>query len=206
MILSWRAVPLDHLALQIVELTPDARPAVIGVDGHSSSGKTSLAGKLAALLPQSGVLHTDELAWHQGVLTWDELLLDNVLPVVRSAGPVHYRPPAWQARGRQDEISLPGGMQYLVIEGVGASQASIRGELDLTIWVETDEPTRLARDTVRVAAGEIDYADYLSWMAEENAYVVSQQPWQRADLLVYGGDSIAQDPTTEVVLTQGPAN
>jgi hypothetical protein len=165
-----------------------------------------LAAKLAVALPQSGVLHTDDLAWHQGVLSWDVLLLDHVLPVVRSAVPLHYRPLAWQTRGRPDEISLPGGLQHLVIEGVGASQASVRDELDLVIWVETDEPTRLARDAVRVAAGEIDYADYLSWMAEENAYVVSQRPWQRAHLLICGGDSIAHNPMTEVVVAEGPAS
>jgi hypothetical protein len=109
--------------------------------------------------------------------------------------------------GREDgpgEITLTGGLQYLVIEGVGASQASVRDELDVAIWVETDEPTRLGRDTVRVAAGEIDFEHYLSWMADENAYAVAQRPWQRADLLVYGGDSISHNPKTEVVVAQVP--
>jgi hypothetical protein len=175
------------------------------VDGHSSSGKTSLAGRIAAALPQSDVLHTDDLAWHQGVLAWDVLLLDDV-PVVRAAAPLHYRPLAWQSRARPGEIALAGGLQSLVIEGVGATQASVRGQLDAVIWVETDEPTRLARDSVRVAAGEIDFEGYLSWMADENAYVVTQRPWQHADLLVYCGDSIGHDPETEVVLAQVPAS
>jgi hypothetical protein len=204
MILSWGLIPLNQLALGIVELRGDAPPTLIGVDGHSSSGKTSLAGRIAAALPESDVLHTDDLAWHQGVFAWDVLLLEQVLPVARSAEPLHYRPPAWRARGRPGEITLTGGLQYLVIEGVGASQASVRDELDVAIWVETDEPTRLGRDTVRVAAGEIDFEDYLSWMADENAYAVAQRPWQRADLLVYGGDSISHNPKTEVVVAQVP--
>jgi uridine kinase len=205
MIVSWRIQALIDLAARIVELAGDRRPAVIGVDGHSSSGKTSLADRIAATLPESDVLHTDDLAWHQGVSTWDVLLLDDVLPVVRSGDPVHYRPPAWQARARPGEITVAGGLRSLLIEGVGATQASVRDKLDVAIWVETDEPTRLARDAVRVAAGEIDLEGYLSWMADENAYVITQRPWLHADLLVYGGDSIPQDRETEVAVAQAPA-
>jgi uridine kinase len=202
MILAWQVAPLMDLAARIAELTGDRRPALIGVDGHSSSGKTSLAGRIAAALPESDVLHTDDLAWHQGVFAWDVLLLGEVLPAVRSGKPVHYRPPAWQARARPGEITLASDLRFLVIEGVGATQASVRDVLDAAIWVETDEPTRLARDTVRVAAGEIDLDGYLSWMADENGYVINQRPWQHADLLVYGGDSIGHHPETEVVLAR----
>ena len=205
MIVSWRIQPLTDLAARIVELAGDRQPAVIGVDGHSSSGKTSLADRIAATLPESDVLHTDDLAWHQGVFAWDGLLLDDVLPVVRSGKPVQYRPPAWQARARPGEITVAGGLQSLVIEGVGATQASVRDELDVAIWVETDEPTRLARDAARVAAGEIDFEGYMSWMADESAYVITQQPWQHADLLVYGGDSVGHDRETEAVVAQVPA-
>jgi uridine kinase len=205
MILSWRIQALPDLAARIVELAGDRRQTLVGVDGHSSSGKTSLAQRIAATLPESDVLHTDDLAWHQGVFTWDLLLLNDVLPAVRSGRPMRYRPPAWQARARPGEITLAGGLQSLVVEGIGATQASVRDQLDVAIWVETDEPTRLARDAVRVAAGEIDFDGYVSWMAEENAYVITQRPWHHADLLIYGGDSIPHDLETEVVVAQVPA-
>ena len=107
----------------------------------------------AAALPAAAVLHTDDLAWHHGVFAWDELLLDAVLPVVRAGEPLDYRPPAWQARSRPGSITLPGGLAFLVIEGVGASQASVRAAYDVVIWVETDEPTRLARDLPRLPPG-----------------------------------------------------
>jgi hypothetical protein len=87
----------------------------------------------------------------------------------------------------------------LLVEGVGASQPSVRAAYDLVIWVETDEPTRLARDAPRLAAGEISAASYANWMVEENAYTTRERPWQHADLIVYGGDSIPHD-TTDVVL------
>ena len=158
--LGWRVAPLDELVDRLTTGARPGRPAVVAVNGHSSSGKTTLAGRLAAALPDAAVLHTDDLAWHRGVFTWDELLRDEVLPVVRAGEPLDYRPPQWQARGRTDSITLPGGLACLLVEGVGASQASVRDHYDLVIWVETDEPTRSARDVVRLAAGEMSAAGF----------------------------------------------
>lgn len=175
-------------------------PIVVAVTGHSSSGKTTLGDRLGASLPGVGVLHTDDIAWHQGVFAWDSLLLTDVLPVVRSGQALRYRPPQWEARHRPGAVELPGGLSYLVIEGVGASQPSVRAELDVVIWVETDEPTRMARDEVRIAAGETTPSGFTRWMAEENAHLVETQPWRTATLLVYGGDSIPYDRSTEIVV------
>jgi len=190
---AWQVTRLDDLARLIMDRAGSARPAVVAVNGHSSSGKTTLAGRLAVALPAAAVLHTDDLAWHQGVFAWDELLLDAVLPVVRAGSPLDYRPPAWAARSRPGSITLPGGLAFLVVEGVGASQASLRAAYDVVLWVETDEPTRLERDLPRLAAGEMSMPDYQSWMAEENAYVTRERPWEHADLIVNGGDSIDHD-------------
>jgi uridine kinase len=178
-------------------------PMIIAVDGHSSSGKTTLAGRLATALPAAAVLHTDDLAWHQGVFAWDELLLTDVLPVVRSGSPLDYRPPQWVARSRPGSITLPGNLEFLLIEGVGASQPSLRSAYAMIIWVETDEPTRLARDQTRLTAGEMTPDDYASWMAEENAYTVSHRPWEHADLLIsaptlLSESNAASDPRAEL--------
>ena len=198
--LSWRAAPFGELVDQVTAAGPDGGPAVVAVNGHSSSGKTTLAGRLAATLPDAAVLHTDDLAWHHGVFSWDELLRDDVLPTVRAGEPLDYRPPQWRARGRTDSITLPGGLAFLFVEGVGASQASLRPEYDLVIWVETEEPTRFARDRIRLAAGEMGEDDFASWMAEEYAYTTRERPWEHADLLVYGGESIPYNRETEVVV------
>ena len=198
--LAWQVVVLDQLARLIIQRCGPARPAIVAVNGHSSSGKSTLAGLLAAALPSAAVLHTDDLAWHHGVFAWDELLRDSVLPVVRAGEALDYRPPQWQTRSRPGSITLPPSLAYLLVEGVGASQSSIRNLFDVVIWVETDEPTRLARDLLRLAAGEMSPADYASWMAEENAYTTRERPWERADLLVYGGDSVPYDSRTEIVI------
>jgi len=201
-IFAWQVVRLGDLVQLIIDRSGPGRPAIVAINGHSSSGKTTLARRLGAALPAAAVLHTDDLAWHHGVFAWDELLLDAVLPAVRAGEALDYRPPAWQARSRPDSITLPGGLEFLVVEGVGASQASVRAAYDVVIWVETDEPTRLARDVPRLASGEMSMRDYDSWMAEENAYVTRDRPWEQADLLVNGGDSIPHDLHGEVVLTR----
>jgi hypothetical protein len=187
-IFNWQALPLTDLAGQIDQLSRAARPAVIGLNGHSSSGKTTLARELGTVL-DGGAVHTDDLAWYEGVFSWDRLLINDVLPVVRAGAALSFRPPAWLARGREGAIELPGDLQYLILEGVGATQASVRAELAVAIWVETDEPTRLARDAERVAAGEISTTSHEGWMAEENAYVTAHRPWEDADLVINGGDN-----------------
>jgi hypothetical protein len=201
-IFNWQPLPIHRLADRIEHLAGVVRPAVIGLNGHSSSGKTTLGRQLASTLAGSAVLHTDDLAWHHGVFSWDLLLIDHVLPVVRSGRALSYQPPAWLVRGREGAIELPRDLQYLILEGVGATQLSVRPELAVAIWVETDEPTRLARDAERVAAGEISAASYAGWMAEENAYVTDHRPWEDADLVINGGDT-HRDRDSQVVIAEG---
>ena len=168
--LGWRVAPLDEL---LDRLPTGSRRAAGGGGGERSQlQRQDHAGRAVGGGParDAAVLHTDDLAWHRGVFNWDELLRDEVLPVVRAGEPLDYRPPDWQARGRTDSITLPAGLALLLVEGVGASQASVRDHYDLVIWVETEEPTRSARDVVRLAAGGMSAASFESWMAEENAY------------------------------------
>lgn len=202
MIFDWQAVTIAVLAAEVTSRAGSKRTSVVAVDGHSSSGKSSLGRRLQAALPSAGLLHTDDLAWHHGVFSWDTLLVGEVLPVVLSGAPLRYRPPAWVERGRDGEVALPGGLAVLIVEGVGASQASVRQELDVAVWVETREPTRLARDAVRVAAGETSPADYLSWMAEENAHMIVDQPWLSADMVVSGDDRSGPDDGTVRILAR----
>jgi hypothetical protein len=145
------------------------------------------------------VLHTDDLAWHHGVFSWDELLITDVLPVLRERRALNYRPPAWVARGRDGAITLDSDRDFVIIEGVGASQQSVRSRLDVIIWVETPQSDREARDASRIAAGETSAASYARWMAEENAYVAAERPWEYADLIVDGSNSLDDDQETKII-------
>ena len=113
---------MAEFAQRVAALAGPTRPAIAAINGHSSSGKTRLSRRLADVLYRCSVLNTDDLAWHHGVFSWDELLINEVMPVVRSRRLLHYRPPAWIARGREGVIAIDGDRDFVIIEGVGASQ------------------------------------------------------------------------------------
>ena len=202
---DWQVVDLAEFAQRVVALAGPTRPAIAAINGHSSSGKTRLSRRLADVMSRCSVLHTDDLAWYHGVFSWDELLINDVMPVLQSRRPLHYRPPAWIARGREGAIAIDGERDFVIIEGVGASQASVRSQLEVIIWVETPQSVRESRDAVRIAAGEISAASYAGWMAEENAYLAADQPWRHADLIVDGSGTLDHDHETEVIFRVPPA-
>jgi uridine kinase len=133
------------------------------------------------------------------VFSWDALLITDLMPVLRERRALNYRPPAWVARGRDGAITLDGDRDFVIIEGVGASQQSVRSQLDVIIWVETPQSDREARDASRIAAGETSAASYARWMAEENAYVAAERPWEYADLIVDGSNSLDDDQETKII-------
>jgi hypothetical protein len=179
-------VSAEEVAARIMELVGRTRPAVVAVNGHSSSGKTTLASGLASALPNCAVVHTDDIAWHHAVLDWGDLLLTGILAPVRAGEAVSFRPPAWAARGRAGAIEVPAGIEFLVVEGVGSGRREFRPHVDAVVFVDTDEAVRRARDAVRVATGEISPQGYLSWMREEDAFFALDRPWEHADVVVPG--------------------
>ena len=83
----WRARPITAV---IDSLTrpgrgrSTGRTVVLAVDGRSSSGKTTLAARLQAVVAGSAVVHTDDLAWWHSRFGWADLLVDGILmPVHR---------------------------------------------------------------------------------------------------------------------------
>jgi uridine kinase len=160
------------------------RPAIVAIDGHSASGKTTLASHVVDATPGASVVHTDDIAWYHSVFDWVDLLVDGVLAPWRAAHAVDYRPPKWDERDRAGSITVPAGTNLLIVEGVGSSRRALRPHIDAAIWVETPEPIRLERDRQRIAAGETTQANYDTWMLEEMPFIADDRPWERADVIV----------------------
>src|SRR5689334_10952470 len=119
---SWLVMPIGAFA-QLVQRhvgAPVGRPPILAVDGRSSGGKTTLAGRLAAAVPGAVVVHTDDVAWWHAAFDWVDLLVDGVLMPLRRGEAVSYRPPKWNERGRAGAIEVPAGASLVVVEGVGA--------------------------------------------------------------------------------------
>ena len=67
---------------------------VIGVDGRSGSGKSTVAAALAASYGDATVVHTDDVAWHHSFFDWDQQLVDHVLTPLRRERTTAVIPPA----------------------------------------------------------------------------------------------------------------
>jgi hypothetical protein len=198
----WRVVPLADLVAHLHEATQHItnRPVVVALDGRSSSGKTSLSGRLAAHIPGAAVVHTDDVAWSESAFNWAELLAAGVLEPVRRGEAVAFRPPAWEERGREGSIDVPRGIALLLVEGVGSGRRSLTPLVDAVVYVQTDAEVTRARDDVRLAAGEINPENYASWMAEEYPFVAAERAWERAVAIVNGSPVPPPDADDEVVL------
>ena len=194
----WRRVTVTEL-LGLVLATagePSGRPWVVAVDGRGASGKSTLARRLCAASPRSTVVHTDDLAWHEPFFGWGHLL-GALLEGVRRGDDVAYQPPQWRQRGRDGVITVPPGLDMVIVEGTGASQHP--DLVDTTIWVQADfaeaEARGIARDVALGVNGDPQQATafWHEWMAHELAFFDAQQPWRRASVIVNGSAGLGVD-------------
>lgn len=199
----WR---VERVASTVERLVGDVsaragRPLLVGVDGRSSSGETSLAHTIEHAVAGSSTVHADDVAWHHSVFGWDDLLVDGVLVPLHRGQAVHYRPPAWNQRHRPGAITVPAHRSLVVIEGVGVGRRALTHMLDRLVWVQADQAEVDRREATRVAAGEVTRAIQKLWLREEIPFLADQQPWTRADLIIAGTPELPHDPVREIVVS-----
>lgn len=210
---GWQVVTVEGLLERVGLASVGRRPWVVAVDGRGASGKSTLAALLLRAVPGSAVVHTDDLAWHEPLFTWGDLLADGVLRPLREGWPVAYRPPRWDVRGRAGAIEVPGGVGLVVIEGTGASHREHADLVDATVWVQSDfeeaERRGIARDVEQGVNGGLEEATafWHAWMTEELRFFDHQRPWERARVIVNGTPdrALAADEVEVAVGLQSPA-
>lgn len=188
----WRVMAISDLV---------AGARFVGIDGRSSSGKTSLAARIGAAVDGAVVVHTDDIAWHQAVFDWVDLLVDGVLEPARRGQTVAYRPPAWDRLDRPGAVEVAAGAPLVIVEGVGAARRELLGRYDLTLWVQSPRQVIDDRNARRLRAGEMPEQAYEQWMAEELPFIEAERPWERTDLVAAGTPVIPHDPAREVVVS-----
>lgn len=194
---QWHSVSIAEFAQRLVETAQQSStrlrggggPLLLAVNGRSASGKTTLAGGLAAELPGSVLVHTDDLCWHEPMFAWAHVQRE-LISQIQQGGQVSFRPPQWELRKRAGEISIPADTEVVIFEGVGSSQSEVADLLHASAWVQADfdvaEQRGIARDLLSGENGneEQTIAFWHAWIADERAHLRSDQPWGRADLLV----------------------
>ena len=199
---GWRVVSLLDAVQRLRDASPGVtgRPRVIAIDGRGGAGKTTLAERLRRTVPDSVVVHTDDVAWNHAYFDWGALLAENVLRPLHRGEAVDYRPVAWRDHDRPGSITVAAGADIVWVEGTGIIREDLAPWLDAGMWLQgdLDEQERLlvARDGDSPAQQE----HVSNWLREELPFLLREQPWARATMIVAGPAHIAHDPETELVI------
>jgi len=192
--------PADVMArLSDLAAVADGAVRVLAVDGRSGGGKTTVAGRLAEAIDTCAVVHTDDIAWHHSFFDWTDLLIENVLIPFRRGEAVDYRPDAWRERDREGSISVPAGVEWLIVEGVGAARRELVPLVDAVLWVQSDDAIARERGIARDGGDEAATSFWDEWMAAEEPFLAHHRPWERADLIVNGTPPNGTDPAEILV-------
>lgn len=175
----WRSETWAGLATRLVSHTrpPVPRPVIVGIDGRSGSGTSTVAERLAEQVTGAVVVDIDVVATPEVPWEWDGVLAAHLLLPVRAGGGVRMDLP----RGG---LEVPAGTPLLVLGGAGCTRVSLTSLVDWTIWVQAD-------------AGEIDRRRHehhgsaaATWGQPdpdaEWSRLLRDRPWDRAHVLVSG--------------------
>lgn len=171
-----------EVADRVMAASPTLGPGrLVCVDGPAGSGKTTLADAIARVVPDTQVVHCDELLRGWAGLPGLADSVDALLRPLAVGETGHWRRWDWVADGWAETHAVrPGGL--LVLEGVGSWSPGIADLVGFLVWVEAASDVRLARGIER--DGEAMRPQWEQWRVEEDALFERHGTRARADLVV----------------------
>ncbi|WNV83786.1 hypothetical protein [Umezawaea sp. Da 62-37] len=198
---DWHVEELSNVLRRLREAAPDVtgRPLLVAVDGRGGAGKSTLVQRLCEFVPASGVVHTDDIAWNHACFDWGQLLTEHVLKPLHRGEAVEFRPRAWTDHDRPGTIRVPAGTDVVWIEGTGVIRTELAPWLDASIWVQGDLDEQERRLAARDGDSAAQRQHIAAWLAEELPFLLREQPWRKATIVVAGTIDLPHDPDTEIV-------
>jgi len=199
---GWRVEKLSDVVRRLRETAPDVtgRPLLIAIDGRGGAGKSTLVERLRLIVPASGVVHTDDVAWHHACFDWGDLMVENVLRPLHRGEAVEFRPSAWIEHHRPGAIRVPAGADVVWVEGTGIIREELAPWIDASIWLQGDLDEQERRLVARDGDSAAQQRHIAEWLAEELPFMLREQPWQQATIVVAGTTELRHDPDTEIVI------
>lgn len=200
---GWRVETLLDVVRLLRDTSPDVvgRPRVVAIDGRGGAGKSTLVERMRRLVPDSAVVHTDDVAWHQAYFDWGHLLVEHVLGPVHRGEAVEFRPRPWVERGRTGAISVPAGVEVVWLEGTGVLRQELAQWIDASIWVQGDLDQQERRLVSRDGDSAAQQQHIADWLAEELPFLQRERPWEKATLVANGTTHLRHDPASEIVVS-----
>jgi hypothetical protein len=199
---GWRVVTVTDVVRRLRDASPavTGRPRVIAIDGRGGAGKTTLAERLHEVVPDSAIVHTDDVAWNHAYFDWGAVLAGNILRPLHQGAAVDFRPDAWVSHHRPGAITVPAGTDVVFVEGTGVIREELASWLDASVWMQGDLDEQERRLVARDGESSDQMQHVANWLKEELPFLLREQPWARATVIVGGPAPLAHDPVTEVAV------
>ena len=145
------------------------------------------------------------MAWSHACFDWGAVLAENILQPLHRGEAIDFRPDAWVVHDRPGSITVPAGVDFVWVEGTGIIREELDPWLDAGVYMQGDLDEQERRLIARDGDSPEQLAHVASWLREELPFMVRQQPWARATMVVAGSPRIDHDPGTELVVAPPPA-
>ncbi len=175
---------IDNLKVVIEtinSLKPKSNIKLIGIDGISGTGKTTLALLIKKALGNVRVITTDDF-WSDDLGKVDtELLKESLLKPLSEGNEGSYEEYNGYLKKKVSVSVKPHGI--IIIEGIYAFQSDLEKYYDYKIWVDSESAN--ADERVKIRGDWDEKAEHMENIRNmENEYIEKDNPKERADLIV----------------------